>query len=106
MDDILTEENLQTLAAVFRREIIVPSIVQLMSNEKIERFGVTAIGDPVRLWNFVKKTKRTTAGHRLVLEVLEAPQQAEPAKYLKLTLYWRKECVFSILGVLGRSLKV
>ena len=36
MDDILTEENLQTLAAVFRREIIVPSIVQSMSNEKIE----------------------------------------------------------------------
>ena len=25
--------------------------------------------------NFVKKTKRTTAGHRLALEVLEAPQQ-------------------------------
>jgi len=24
---------------------------------------------------FVKKTKRTTAGHRLALEVLEAPQQ-------------------------------
>ena len=47
MDDILTEQNLQTLAAVFRREIIGPSIVQLMSNEKIERLGVTAIGDRV-----------------------------------------------------------
>ena len=56
--------------------------------------------------NFVKKTKRTTAGHRLVLEVLEARQQVEPAMYLKLTLYWRNECVFSILEVLGRSLEV
>ena len=35
MDDILTEQNLQTLAAVFRREIIVPLIVQSMSDEKI-----------------------------------------------------------------------
>ena len=56
--------------------------------------------------NFVKKTKRTTVGHRLALEELEAPQQTEPAMYLKLTLYGRNECVFSILGVLGRSLKV
>ena len=36
MDDILTELNLETLAAVFRREIIVPLIVQSMSNENIE----------------------------------------------------------------------
>ena len=56
--------------------------------------------------NFVKKTKRTKAGHLLVLEVLEAPQQTEPAMYLKLMLYARNECIFSILGVLGRSLKV
>ena len=56
--------------------------------------------------NFVKKTKRTTAGYCLALEVLEAPQQTEPAMYLKLMLYARNECVFSILGVLGRSLKV
>ena len=47
MDDIFTELNLETLAAVFRREIIVPSIVQSMSNEKIERLDVTAIGDRV-----------------------------------------------------------
>ena len=45
MDDILTELNLETLAAVIRHEIIVPSIVQSMSNEKIEQLGVTAIGD-------------------------------------------------------------
>ena len=44
--------------------------------------------------NFVKKTKRTTAGHRLALEVLEVPQEAEPAMYLKLTLYWRNQCIF------------
>ena len=49
MDDIFTELNLETLAAVFRREIIVPSIVQSMSNEKIERLDVTATGDRVRL---------------------------------------------------------
>ena len=40
MDDILTELNLETLAAVFQGEIIIPSIVQSMSND-----GVTAIGD-------------------------------------------------------------
>ena len=100
MDDIFTELNLETLAAVFPREITVPLIVQSMSNEKIERLDVTAIGE------FVKKTKRTTAGYHLALEVLEAPQQTEPAMYLQLTLYGRNKCVFSILGVLGRSLKV
>ena len=47
MDDIFTELNLETLAAVFRREIIVPSIVQSMSNEKIERLDVTVTGDRV-----------------------------------------------------------
>ena len=41
MDDILTELNLETLAAVFRQEIIVPSIVQSMSNEKILNSNVT-----------------------------------------------------------------
>ena len=46
-DDILTELNLETLAGVFQGEIIVPSIVQSMSNEKIELLGVTAIGDHV-----------------------------------------------------------
>ena len=45
MDDILTELNLETLAAVFQREIIVPSIVQSMSYEKVEPLCVTAIGD-------------------------------------------------------------
>ena len=49
MDDILTELNLETLAAVFRRKRIVPSIVQSMSDEEIERLGVTAFGDRVRL---------------------------------------------------------
>ena len=47
MDDIFTELNFETLAAVFRREIIVPSIFQSMSNEKIERLVVTATGDRV-----------------------------------------------------------
>ena len=45
MDDILTELNLERLAAVFQRKIIVPSIVQSMSHEKIERLGVTVIGN-------------------------------------------------------------
>ena len=45
MDDIFTELNLETLPAVFRREIIIPSIVQSMSNEKIERLDVTVNGD-------------------------------------------------------------
>ena len=49
MDDISTELNRETLAAVFRREIFVPTIIRLMSNEKIELTGVIAIGDRVRL---------------------------------------------------------
>ena len=61
MDDILTEQNLQTLAAVFRREIIVPSIVQSMSDEKIERLGVTAIGDQVRLRELCKEDEENNS---------------------------------------------
>ena len=55
MGEILTELNLEMLAAVFRGEIIVPSIVQSMSNEKIVRLGVTAIGDRVRLRELCKE---------------------------------------------------
>ena len=74
MDDTLTELNLETLAAVFGREIIIPSIVQSMIKEKIE-VRLEIVFDCV---NFVKKTKRATADHRLALELLEAPQQGEP----------------------------
>ena len=55
MDDILTKLNLETLAAVFRQERIVPTIVQSMSDEEIERLGVTAIGDRVRLRELCKE---------------------------------------------------
>ena len=41
MDDILTELNLEMLAA----EIIISFTVQSMRNEKIEQLGVTVIGD-------------------------------------------------------------
>ena len=70
MDHILTEKNLETLAAVFQGEIIVPSIVQSMRNEKIERLGVTAIGDRVRLRELFKEEKennsRSSFGSRCV----------------------------------------
>ena len=70
MDEILTELNLETLAAVFQGEIIVPSIVQSMSNEKIERLGVTAIGDRVRLHELCKEDEennsRSSFGSRSV----------------------------------------
>ena len=70
MDDILTQQNLQTLAAVFRREIIVPSIVQSMSDEKIEQLCVTAIGDQVRLRELCKEDEknnsRSSFGYRSV----------------------------------------
>ena len=68
-----------------------------MSNEKIERLDVTAFGDRVRLREQVIVW---------LLKYWEAPQQTELAMYLKLTLEWRNKCVFSILEVLGRSLKV
>ena len=46
--------------------------------------------------NFVKKTKRTTAGHRLALEVLEARQEAEPVMYL--TVLEERMCLFNYRG--------
>ena len=61
MDDIFTELNLETLAAVFRREINIPSIVQTMSNEKIERLDVTATGDQVRLCEFCKEDEENNS---------------------------------------------
>ena len=61
MDEILTELNLETLAAVFEGEIIVPSIVRSMSNEKIERLGGTAIGDGVRLRELCKEDEENNS---------------------------------------------
>ena len=70
MDDIFTELNLETLAAVFRRETIVPSIVQSMINEIIERLDETATGDRVRLRELCKEEEennsRTSFGSRSV----------------------------------------
>ena len=61
MDDILRELNFETLAAVFGREIIVSSIVQSMSNENIERLGVTAFGDRVRLFELCKEDEENNS---------------------------------------------
>ena len=62
-----------------------------MNNEKIKRLDVTAIGDQVRLRELCKEDEENNS---------------RSSMYRKLTLYGRNECVFSILGVLGRSLKV
>ena len=43
------------LAAVFRREIIIPFIAQSMSNEKIEWLDVTKLGDRVQLRELCKE---------------------------------------------------
>ena len=61
MNDIFTELNLETLAAVFQREIIVPSIVESMSNEKIKRLDITAIGDRVRLHELCKEDEENNS---------------------------------------------
>ena len=49
---------------------MIPSIVQSMSNEKIQRIGVTAIGDRVRLRELCKEDKesdsRSSFGSRSV----------------------------------------
>lgn len=70
MEDILTKLNLEALVAVFRRERIVPSIVQSMSDEELERLGVTAIGDRVRLRELCKEgqedSSRSSFGSRSV----------------------------------------
>ena len=94
------------MAAVFRREIIVPSIVQSMSNEKIERLDVTAIGDRVLLRDLCKEDEENNSRSSFGSRSVGSPSTTEPAMYLKLTLYGRNKCVFSILGVLDRSLKV
>ena len=62
-----------------------------MNNEKIERLDVTAIGDQVQLRELCKEDEENNS---------------RSSMYLKLTLYGRNECIFSILWVLGRSLKV
>ena len=61
MNEILMELNLEMLTAVFQGEIIVPSIVQSMSNEKIERLGVIAIGDRARLHELCKEDKENNS---------------------------------------------
>ena len=70
MNDIFTELDLETQAAVFQQEIIVPLIVQSISNEKIERLDVTAIGDQVRLCELCKEVEennsRSSFGSRSV----------------------------------------
>ena len=73
MDEILTEPNLETLAAVFQREIIVPSIVQSMSNDKIERLGVTAIGDRVRLRELCKEDEENNSRSSFGTRSVESP---------------------------------
>ena len=49
MEGILKELSLETLVTNFRRERIVPVTITSMNDEQIERLGVTAIGDRVRL---------------------------------------------------------
>ena len=61
MNDIFRELNLATLAAVFRQEMIVPLIVQSMSNEKIERLDVTVIGGRVRLRELCKEDEENNS---------------------------------------------
>ena len=61
MIEILMEQKLEMLAAVFQGEIIVPSIVQSMSNEKIERLGVTVIGDRARLRELCKEDEENNS---------------------------------------------
>ena len=61
MNDIFTELNLETLAAVFQREIIVPSIVQSMRNEKKGSLDVTVIGDRVRLRELCKEDEQNNS---------------------------------------------
>ena len=73
MDDILTELNLEMLAAVFPREILVPSIVWSMNKEKIEPTGVTAIGDRVRLRELCKEDEENNSRSSFGSQSLGSP---------------------------------
>ena len=106
MNEILMELKLEMLPAVFQGEIIVLSIVQSMSNEKIERHGVTAIGDQARLRELCKEDEENNSRSLFGSLSVGSPSTRRAGMYLKLTLHWRNECVFSILEVLGHSLKV
>ena len=62
MEDILKELHLEGLGAQFRRERIVPSTILAMTDEQIERLGVTAIGDRVRLRLLCRDSDEGSAG--------------------------------------------
>jgi len=105
MNEILMELNLETLAAVFQGEIIVPLVVQSMSNEKIEQLGVPAIGDRVWLRELCKENRE----QQQVIIWLSKYWKPVNKQNQWCTLSWR--CTgganaSSILGVLGRRLKV
>ena len=73
MNDIFTELNLETLATAFQREIIVPSIVQSMRNEKKGSLDVTAIGDRVRLREVCKEDEENNSRSSFVSRSVGSP---------------------------------
>jgi len=89
MDGILTELNL----------------VQSMSKGKIERLGVTAIGDWVRLRELCKEDEENNSRSSFGSRSVGSRSTSNEAIYLKLTLYWRNKCIFSILEIFSCSLK-
>ena len=62
MEAILKELHLEGLGAQLRRERIVPSTILAMTDEQIERLGVSAIGDRVRLRLLCRDFEEGSAG--------------------------------------------
>ena len=96
MDEILTELN---LAAAFQGEIIVPLIFQsMLSNEKIERLGVTAIGDRVRLLEVCKEEEENNSRSLFGSRSVGSPSTSRADAVLE-----ERMCLFSSRGPRAQS---
>ena len=62
MEDILKELHLEDLGARLRRERIIPLTILAMTDEQIERLGVSAVGDRIRLRLLCSEFEEGSAG--------------------------------------------
>ena len=76
-EDILSELYLESMVAQFRREWIVSSVILALKEKQVERLGVSAIGDRVRLrllrGKFGENSAETSTGGGNVATSSERP---------------------------------
>ena len=73
----MSELHLESMVAQSRREWIVSSVILALTEKQVERLGVSAIGDRVRLRllrrKFEENTAETSTGGRNVATSSERP---------------------------------